>query len=85
MIFAGKTSASIFTIVKVKDLEEGIRKKEVDLGNSKSEEVKLQNNIRGLKKDIEGLKKEIQERDETIQDKVKSFLGKKKTLSNVFL
>jgi hypothetical protein len=36
----------------------------------KSEEVKLQNAIRGLKKDIEGLKKEIQERDETIQDKV---------------
>ncbi|CAF1015427.1 unnamed protein product, partial [Adineta ricciae] len=56
---------------KVKDLEESIRKKEVDLGNSKSEEVKLQNNIRGLKKDIEGLKKEIQERDETIQDKEK--------------
>lgn len=77
MRFDRKTSDSIFIIVKVKDLEEGIRKKEVDLGNSKSEEVKLQNNIRGLKKDIEGLKKEIQERDETIQDKVKFCLVKK--------
>jgi peptidoglycan hydrolase CwlO-like protein len=55
---------------KVKDLEESIKKKDTDLTSLKSEEVKLQNAIRGLKKDIEGLKKEIQERDETIQDKV---------------
>jgi capsule polysaccharide export protein KpsE/RkpR len=54
----------------VKDLEESIKKKDTDLTTLKSEEVKLQNAIRGLKKDIEGLKKEIQERDETIQDKV---------------
>ena len=55
---------------QVKDLEESIKKKESDLNVLKSEEIKLQNGIRGLKKDIEGLKKEIQERDETIQDKV---------------
>ena len=54
----------------MKDLEESIKKKDADLIVLKSEEVKLQNAIRGLKKDIEGLKKEIQERDETIQDKV---------------
>lgn len=51
-------------------MEESIKKKDTDLTTLKSEEVKLQNAIRGLKKDIEGLKKEIQERDETIQDKV---------------
>lgn len=68
---------------KVKDLEESIKKKDTDLTTLKSEEVKLQNAIRGLKKDIEGLKKEIQERDETIQDKV-CFEEEIKCLSSMF-
>jgi peptidoglycan hydrolase CwlO-like protein len=59
---------------KVKDLEESIKKKDTDLTILKSEEYKLQNAIKGLKKDIDGLKKEIQERDETIQDKVSLFV-----------
>ncbi len=71
-------------IFQVKDLEESIKKKDTDLATLKSEEIKLQNAIRGLKKDIEGLKKEIQERDDTIQDKVIHIQKKEKLFSKKF-
>lgn len=73
-LFERKICIRSTSFSQVKDLEESIKKKDTDLTTLKSEENKLQNAIRGLKKDIEGLKKEIQERDETIQDKVTKLI-----------